>query len=204
MTTLYIDTTYDISIGVLGQDDHWLNFQVFKGQKVSNVLQKEVYNILKNQNLKLNSITKVITVSGPGFYTGLRLSEGFADILNISGMKHFSFLSYQVPKILGISQGVWVTKAYRGEYLIHSWNAEKNSDLLISESDLKSNLGHLDEVFIHSDSAIDDKLLSNLKSFQTTQSLIQQNPEKIFRSIISQTPSYYFRAPEDEFKVSEK
>lgn len=204
MTTLYIDTTYDISIGVLGQNDLWLEFQVFKGQRVSNVLQKEVYNILKNQNLKLNNIKRIISVAGPGFYTGLRLSEGFADILNMTGVSHISFLSYQVPKLLGINQGIWVTKAYRGEYLIHSWDDEKNSDFLISENQLSSHLSQANDIFIHSDSAVDDKLLRNLKSFQKTQSLIQKYPEKIFQGMTSQIPSYYFRAPEDEFKVSDK
>jgi tRNA threonylcarbamoyladenosine biosynthesis protein TsaB len=204
LTTLYIDTTYDISIGILSQATHWLEFQIYKGQRVSNILQKEVHNLLRTQNLKLKNISKVVTVAGPGFYTGLRLSEGFADILNISGISHFSFLSYQVPKLIGISEGVWITKAYRGEYLIHSWDPVNKTDLLISDTELNNHLSQLENAFIHSESAIDDKILKNLKEFQTTQSLIQKYPDKIFKEIISQEPSYYFRAPEDEFKVSQK
>lgn len=204
MTTLFIDTTYDISIGVLGQNDLWLDFQIFKGQKVSNVLQKEIYNILKKHDLKLNTFTNVISVAGPGFYTGLRLSEGFADVLKLSGIQHFSFLSYHIPRLVGIEEGAWITKAYRGEYLIHKWGLDKSSDILISEHELNSHLSNLKNIFIHSESAVDDKIMNSIQNYQTTQNLIQKYPENIFKHLNYQTSSYYFRAPEDEFKVSVK
>ena len=81
MASLFIDSTYDITLGILDDDLGWIKFERFFGQKASAIIQKETHNLLQSAGLKLTELSSVITIAGPGFYTGLRLSEGFADVL---------------------------------------------------------------------------------------------------------------------------
>jgi len=207
LAILFIDSTYDITLGLLDPNLGWINFEKFSGQKASSIIQKETHNILKSADLKVNDLSTIISVAGPGFYTGLRLSEGFADVLIFSGIKHYSFLSYSIPALAGVASGVWMTKAYRGEYFFHFWNGNVVRNELVAAKELEQFLKTVDKssFYIHSDSAIDDFSRNLLEKTLTTHELLKVKSEVIFTSIInSQTKvdSFYFRAPEDEFKVS--
>lgn len=208
MPALFIDSTYDITLGVLDDELGWINFDTFYGQKASSVIQKEAYEMLRKSQLDILNLTSVVTVAGPGFYTGLRLSEGFADVLSFSGVRNFSFFSYDVPAWTGVESGVWMTKAYRGEYFFHFWDKDKSENKLVAAKELENFLKTLDNsyFYIHSEAAIDDfsrKLLP--ESRQTGLMLLKKNSKDIFQYLFttqSKVDSYYFRAPEDEFKVS--
>lgn len=202
MTALFVDTTYDISIGLLDHNLEWLEHKKFSGQKVSNVLQTETHVMLQRHGLKLRQITKIITTAGPGFYTGLRLSEGFADVLHFAGIEHVSFLTYHIPRLVGISSGCWVTKAYRGEYLFHHWDGDRSQDKLVASRDLAVYCSSLSSVYIHSESAIDDLLREQFPNRIAADELLKSHPREVFKGLIGIVPSYYFRAPEDEFKVA--
>ena len=207
MTSLFIDTTYDITLGILDDDLGWINFETFYGQKVSNILQKETHRLLDANSLKILDLDSVISIAGPGFYTGLRLSEGFADVLIFSGIKHFSFLSYTIPHLAGIENGIWMTKAYRGEYFFHLWNKEVSQNHLIAAKELEGFLSNVDKTsfYIHSENAIDDLSRGLIGERKTTLELLKDNSKNIFSKIINaqiKNESFYFRAPEDEFKVS--
>lgn len=207
MASLFIDSTYDITLGLLDDQLGWIEFKRFYGQKASSIIQTETYNLLKLSKLCLKELTHVITIAGPGFYTGLRLSEGFADVMTFHGSKHLNFLSYDIPFYSGVESGTWMTKAYRGEYFFHHWNKTEKFNKLISTKDLSSYLKTVDKsnFYIHSDSAIDDLARELLGSYLTTTSLLENNPRVIFPAVLNEshkTESFYFRAPEDEFKVS--
>lgn len=207
MTSLFIDSTYDISLGILDDNLGWVNFESFYGQKVSNIIQKETHRLLSQNSLKLLELDSVISIAGPGFYTGLRLSEGFADVLNFSGMKHYSFLSYAVPYLTGVERGSWMTKAYRGEYFFHTWTGLDSQNTLVSAKELEIFLSTVDKssLYIHSDSAIDDLTRGLIGDRKTTLDLLKHNSQVVFSKIITnqtKNESFYFRAPEDEFKVS--
>lgn len=207
MAFLFIDTTYDITLGLLDQSLEWVSFETHVGQKVSHVIQMQTHVLLKSQGLSLRDLEGVITVAGPGFYTGLRLSEGFADVLSFSGLKHYSFLSYSIPTLAGLHSGVWMTKAYRGEYFFHHWNSTSHKNELISTKELEGYVSGLadSEFYIHSDSALDETSRKSIKKSITTLELLKRYPQKIFEKIVkngSRIDSFYFRAPEDEFKVS--
>lgn len=207
MTALFIDSTYDITIGILGDDLGWIDFKKFSGQKASTVIQKETHAMLGSFGIKLKDIESIITIAGPGFYTGLRLSEGFADVLKFSGIKHYSLLSYTIPRLLDIRSGTWMTKAYRGEYFFHTWSSEGQKNELISTSELEKYSLNISKsnFYIHSDSGIDEFSKRFFIDSSTTHDLLRKNPNKIFTELLNSTEksdSFYFRAPEDEFKVS--
>jgi tRNA threonylcarbamoyladenosine biosynthesis protein TsaB len=204
---LFIDSTYDISIGVLDENLEWSVLETFSGVKASSVLQKETHKILKNLDLNLKDIKSIVTIAGPGFYTGLRLSEGFADVLSFSGLKHYSFYSHHIAQFLGHSSGVWLTKAYRGEYFFHTWNEHQRKDELIQLKDLKSYLENIkdEKLFIHSESAIDDHIKDFNYTLISTRDLLSKKPEIIFKAILSSSlkvDSFYFRPAEEEFKAN--
>jgi len=207
LALLFVDTTYDITLGILDENLGWMKFDKFFGQKASAIIQSETYNLLESVHLKISDITSLISIAGPGFYTGLRLSEGFADVLTFAGIKHYSFLSYSIPFLSGATNGVWMTKAYRGEYFFHFWDSTSSRNELVAAKDLEEFIKSVDmsNFYIHSESSIDDYSRKFLTSYLTTNELLEKYSPKILSSVIlsdSKKESFYFRAPEDEFKVS--
>lgn len=207
MASLFIDSTYDVTLGILDDSQGWIQFEKFANQKASAIIQTETHNLLKKAGLKVSAIDSVITVAGPGFYTGLRLSEGFADVFIFNGKKHYSFMSYEIPKITGVKAGVWMTKAYRGEYFFHLWDEAGSKNEIVSSKELEAFMKNVDKshFYIHSDSAIDELSRSMISDPLKTVDLLKTHSSEIFSYIIKNSlkvDSYYFRAPEDEFKVS--
>ena len=205
MSILFVDSTYDITLGLLDDDFSWLHFQHFSGKKASTILQKEAFALLKNHNLKASDLKAVVSVAGPGFYTGLRLSEGLADVFKFFGIAHYAFYSYDLPQWCGIEEGSWLTKAYRGEYFFHHWNKDHSENILVSTIELEAKLSEIKKLFVHTESAMDKHSLDLIKDFSVTYDLLKKHPREIFQHIISsdlKQESYYFRAPEDEFRVS--
>lgn len=204
MTALFIDSTYDITLGILDDDLGWINFEKFTNQKASAIIQTETHKLMTKAGIKFPQVKSVYSVAGPGFYTGLRLSEGFADVLSFSGISHFSFLSYDIPKMTGITGGVWMTKAYRGEYFFHFWDGNEGRNELVSAKELEKFIGTVDKsnFYIHSESAIDDFSRDLVSDRKCTHDLLKTHSKSIFSQVNSKLDSFYFRAPEDEFKVS--
>lgn len=207
MASLFIDSTYDITLGILDDELGWIKFQRFYNQKASAIIQKETHQLLQEAKLSMKDLRQVITIAGPGFYTGLRLSEGFADVMTFVGASHFNFMSYSIPSLTGVAEGTWMTKAYRGEYFFHHWKGHQSENKLIASKELEDYLSHVDKssFYIHSESAIDDFSRAFISQWKTTSELLETQPKNIFTKILSnpqKMDSYYFRAPEDEFKVS--
>jgi tRNA threonylcarbamoyladenosine biosynthesis protein TsaB len=205
LAILYVDTTYDITLGLLDEKLEWLSFKRYQGQKVSSVLQLETFHMCQEHQLKPSELNAVVTVAGPGFYTGLRLSEGLADVFTFFGIPHYSFYSYEVPAMLGVSSGAWVTKAYRGEYFFHHWSGPDSTNELISAKELTAHpLAHA--AYVHSDSALDQALLDRFPGRISTFELLKHGPSPVFTKVLAEKmrrESFYFRAPEDEFRVSQ-
>lgn len=203
MSYLYVDSTYDLTLGILSKDLNWLSFDTYSGHKASAIIQSKTYDLLKKCGLATSSLSGIITVNGPGFYTGLRLAEGFSDIFAVFGVKQFSFYTYEIPRWCGYSEGVWFTKAYRGEYFFYRWSEASESKELKRAQDLVENI-HDKNCFIHSLLCLD--LLSSevARDPVETQALLLKYPELIFKNVIAKQPCepFYFRAPEDEFKVN--
>lgn len=204
MSYLFIDSTYDLIIGVLDDGLNWLSFERQTGTKASAIIQVRAYELLTQHDIKLNELKGVITVNGPGFYTGLRLAEGFADVLKFFAVPHYSFYSYEIPLWCGYTEGCWFTKAYRGEYFLYRWTEEGSKQELLAAKDLAQGIGET-KFFIHSDSSLDEKSTPYILNPIMTMELLKEKPQEIFKPVLefkTQRESFYFRAPEDEFKVN--
>lgn len=97
-----------------------------------------------------------------------------------------------------------MTKAYRGEYFVYEWDQNGGRTKLLTSKELES-FSPVGEVFIHSETSLDERMQRLTSSASSTNDLVRKYPEKIFQQIISHKlvrESYYFRAPEDEFRMN--
>lgn len=205
MSYLFIDSTYDLSLGVLDDGLNWLSFETIEGRKVSTVMQARVLELLNQHGIAPAQLSGIFTVNGPGFYTGLRLSEGFADVLHFFGIPTFAFYSYEIPAWCGVESGVWFTKAYRGEYFFNEWDHAGEKSKLVTVKELPEALEQQDILYIHSGASLDELSKKLISQSISTLTLIKENPKVIFQKILQdkiQREAFYFRAPEDEFKVN--
>jgi tRNA threonylcarbamoyladenosine biosynthesis protein TsaB len=203
LSYLFIDSTYDLYLGVLDDRLNWLSFDKHVGQKASAIIQVKAHEELKRHKLNPRELKGIITVNGPGFYTGLRLAEGFSDVFSFFGIKQYSFYSYEIPLWCGYESGRWFTKAYRGEYFFYKWNSEVSSQKLVAAKDIPSEIGD-EKFFIHSSSSLDAISEVLIKDPVETIKLLKEKPQTVFKNVLTglRREPFYFRAPEDEFKVN--
>ncbi len=102
---------------------------------------------------------------------------------------------------------MWMTKAYRGEYFFHFWDEHSSRNELVQAKNLSDFMKtiDMDNFYIHSDAAVDDISRQYFSNPKTTFELLKENSDSVFEAILKAQPridSFYFRAPEDEFKVS--
>ncbi len=205
MSYLFIDSTYELSLGVLDDGLNWLAFESHGGgQKASAIIQARSYELLTNCKLNPKDLSGIIIVNGPGFYTGLRLAEGFADVFTFFGVKQFSLYSYEIPLWCGFESGTWFTKAYRGEYYYYHWDKSGPRQELLSVKEIEKGLT-AQQIFIHSQASMDVVSTALISQPIETTDLLKKHSKEIFSQVINNNlkrESFYFRAPEDEFKVN--
>lgn len=205
MSYLFIDSTYELSLGVLDDGLNWLAFESHGGgQKASAIIQARSYELLSKFNLNPKELSGIIIVNGPGFYTGLRLAEGFADVFTFFGVKQFSLYSYEIPLWCGFESGTWFTKAYRGEYYYYHWDKSGSRQELLSVKEIEKGLTN-QQIFIHSPASMDAISTALISQPIETTDLLKKHSKEIFSQVINNNlkrESFYFRAPEDEFKVN--
>jgi tRNA threonylcarbamoyladenosine biosynthesis protein TsaB len=205
LSYLFIDSTYELSLGVLDDGLNWLVFESHGGgQKASAIIQARSYELLSKFKLNPKELTGIIIVNGPGFYTGLRLAEGFADVFTFFGVKQFSLYSYEIPLWCGHEAGTWFTKAYRGEYFYYHWDNSGSKQELLSVKEIEKGLKG-QQIFIHSRASMDAVSSALISRPIETTDLLQKHSKEIFSQVINNNlkrESFYFRAPEDEFKVN--
>lgn len=191
MHFLYIDSTNGLTIGLLDKDYNWLHLENLEEKKPSEVVHKKIHNLCEKFQVDIKQ-SSLIIAAGPGSYTGMRLGEGIAHILKIAGIKIYSFYHFEVPKLIGIESGRFVTNAFKGQYFIYDWSKDSQSNFLMNAEDL--NLSQ--EVFI----ILEDL---NFKNGKSTKKLIAENSKVLFESVVKRDlylNSYYFRAIDEEFK----
>jgi tRNA A37 threonylcarbamoyladenosine modification protein TsaB len=179
-----------------------MDLRIKEGQKSSAVLHAELHDLMKTCSIKPSDIKQVVYVAGPGFYTGLRMAYGIADILKLTGAKLTSLYTFDIPTLLGFKTYTWITKAYRGEVFVFEKSASSKHPKLFSENDflIKNWEG---EVFVHHRNALDELMASKLTNVQSTQDLFQKNLKAICQQVQSASllkELFYFRPPEEEFK----
>ena len=193
---LFVDTTNDITLGLLNDKFEWLEYKFLESKKSSAELHYLVYELLLEFNLEVSGLTAVIYCAGPGSYTGMRVSAGMTDILGSSGVKVNSFYHFNVPELLDVKEGCWVAKAFKGEYFLYKWNLGRCERLkkLIPEKTL---LNETEDVNCYAGVAV-----PGLDQLILTRELIKSEPFKIFSKVINNNTVedlYYYRPLEEEF-----
>ena len=100
---LYVDTTDQLTLGLVDQDFLFLNYTEIKTNKSSELIHSSILNSLNNANVDISLITKMFLLSGPGSYTGMRVGEGIAKIFEWQNLEVFSHYwsgsVYRFPKL---------------------------------------------------------------------------------------------------------
>jgi len=205
MTVFFIDSSYDLTWALIeNKETFHLHNSVEK--KLSKNFHFEVFQKLSLMNISFQKdIDSILYCAGPGFYTGLRVSQVFSDL---SGVKNlYNYFSYEVPFILGEQKYIWMTKAYRGEYFIYKFEKSQGVKILVSEKDDVTNLVEGFKVFapdyfiLNQDNflnKINAEIFSIQYSFDLLMEILNYSKKEKSRHNL-----YYFRLPEEEFKVSQ-
>ncbi|MBC7429920.1 MAG: hypothetical protein H7336_15000 [Bacteriovorax sp.] len=196
MHSLYVDSTSGLVIGLLDSKFKWIEYADTNEKKPSEVIHFEIYNLVQKYKLDLKDMNFFFS-AGPGSYTGMRLGEGIAQILAWDEKKVYSFHHFDVPELIGIDKGYWVTNAFKGQVFIYNWDKKSGfaDKELVNSADFKI-----------IDPELGYTLSADIKDFchlKTTKELIKNSSEKIFSIVLNmklREPPYYFRTLEEEFK----
>lgn len=189
---LYLDTTSKITYGILNQDFEWISYKQVDSNKGSALVHGLIYEENKKHQIELKDVKCVFYCAGPGSYTGMRVSEGFIQILNWQNIDFFSFHHFEVPGLLEVKKGRWVSKAFKGEYFVCEWLNDNQEIKLIKESSFtfKGDIYSFDE-----DIATDEPY--------NTQNLVFKRSKDFFSKVLSlklKRKLYYYRPINEEFK----
>ncbi len=202
-TSLYIDSSEHLVLGLLDDKLKWIDFLDTKERKGSGILHGLLHELLENQNLSFKDLKQVFFTAGPGSYTGMRLGEGMCQVLEMEDVKINSFYHFEVPYLLGEEKGVWISKAFKREVFVYQWNGDDSDTGLIPETDLENSLNEWEKsglsVYTHFAGILDQKLTS-------TSDMIHDQSDKLFGGVAKldeRKAPYYYRTDEKEFHVSQ-
>jgi tRNA threonylcarbamoyladenosine biosynthesis protein TsaB len=192
--SLFVDSTSGLTIGLLDSNYSWVEYMSLDEKKPSEIIHFEIFNLLKKHNLKLANMQCFVS-SGPGSYTGMRLSEGLAQVFELNHMPVYSFYHFDIPRFSGITEGFWITNAFKGQLFVYQWKGDQvekqliNKDAFVIEN---QKMGFTLD--------LNDPLFLNLVS---TKNLLKDKASEIFSKISSQKlreAPYYFRPLDEEFR----
>lgn len=193
MHSFFIDSTSGLTIGLMRPDFSWIEYLELAEKKPSEVIHFEIFNLLQKHGLCLSHLQLFVS-SGPGSYTGMRLSEGLAQIFELSQIPVYSFYHFDIPRLTGTKNGFWVTNAFKGQVFLYQWNELKIEKQLVNK-----------EEFVVKDSSFgftldnSDMMFSSLTS---TKEIIKNKASELFGHIVkvqNRVPPYYFRSLDEEF-----
>ena len=192
MKSLFIDTTEEIALGILGENLEFEEYCHFSNKYSASRIHFHLNNILQKHKIPLKDIKRLYVASGPGSYTGLRVTEGIAQIMKWQGKEVLSFYQFEIPFMAGVEQGVWISQAWKDELFVYSWKGREHLSELVPAP--KYEISGKEYSFGEKCRGVD--VGSNRK-------LLQKHASTIFTCITHRgeylTP-YYYRKVEQEFK----
>lgn len=200
MAYLFIDTTSNLKIGLLSEEMKWMSLHNLDEKKPSEIIHKIIHESLLANNLSIKEISKVIACAGPGSYTGMRLSEGIVQVVELAGVPANTFYHFDLPNFLGVKKYFWVATAFKGEYFIFLFDNAVITKKLVKKEDLKLELSKYED-FAAFALAPDENLPAHFR-FTTTE--IVNNPEKYMKEVIARNTrdhAFYYRSVDEEFKI---
>lgn len=190
MKGLYLDTCDFLCIGILDSENKFIDYLQVQDKKSSSLMHNEVFELLKKNKLEINDLEFLIFSSGPGSYTGVRLAEGAAQVLGWKIEKVSTFYHFEVPYLLGVAEGEFVTNAHKGEYFIYDWKEGSSNVSLVDKKNFENrNFYSIGEN------------LDGEKSHSTA-NLIKENSQELFSKVVERgewLEPYYYRTIEKEF-----
>lgn len=199
MAYLFLDTSSYLNCGVLNSSFEWDDYIKTDIAKSSGHVHGVLDELLEKNNIQWSELDGLIVSSGPGSYTGMRVSEGIAQILEIDQLPIYSFYHFEVLSDLGKS-GIWVSEAFKGEFFFYDTDKERGRLLNLEELSLE--LEELDEVY-----ALDSTVRGVDHQFHSTLSLLKESPKLFFSQLVKQKRRqgpYYYRPEDVEFTLKAK
>lgn len=187
MSYLFIDSTHDITIGIWSKDDSWISYCTEIGQKGSQVVHTLIDEMLKKHKMVFGSLKGVIHASGPGSYTGMRLSEGIVQVLEWHNLESYSFYHFEVPLFLEMNDYIWQSDAFKGEIFTFD---SKTQERKLTKKEEEPRPSVLDTYTHH-------------ETKMNTKDLIHKRADDLFNYVLDnkiRRDIYYYRKLEDEFK----
>lgn len=132
MNYLFLDTSVNLTIGVLDEKLQWVDLVEIETKKTSEVIHSKIFEILSKNGLTVNSNFEIISIVGPGSYTGMRIVEGVNQIFELEGKKIYSFHTFCLPEFMKIDWTYVCFMAFKNEVFLYDRN--KTSKLVSVEN----------------------------------------------------------------------
>ncbi len=199
MAYLFLDTASTLHCGILDDKFHWIDYISTEILRSSGQVHGILDQLMTKHQLSWQDIAGLIVSSGPGSYTGMRVSEGIAQILELDGVAVFSFYHFDLLADFGLS-GYWVSEAFKGEFFCY--NSKTKSSELLRLEDLLQKLADRDDLY-----ALDDQVRGIDLIFKSTRSLIHDKGKEFFHKLITEQRRevpFYYRPEQVEFTLKSK
>ncbi len=199
MNYLYIDTTNNLTLGLLDSNFEWVEKVFFETKRTSEIIHGEIHHLLLKHDITLNEIKAYFTISGPGSYTGMRVSEGINQVLELEDKKIYSFPSYLFCEQLCEVWDFWFYPAFKNEIFVRSPRGEEklvsSEDFLVDYVEAKLKLVSFGQG------------LKGVESVFDSATLLDKSCSKVFRLVSEANmrhKPFYFRPLDVEFSKSSK
>ena len=192
---LYLDTTHGIVLGLIDEKLNWLEYASIDNAKSSAILHSEIHKILNKYEIEPTGLKSLIYCAGPGSYTGMRVSEGLAQIFEMAKIPLYPFYHFEVPYIFNNDSGIWIDHAFKGEIFIYEWNKLENSTSRVASDEL--NLSQYKNIYSYNNQILDSDV-------ESTSEMIKKNPSILLKKLLTESSLnrelYYYRDLSEEFR----
>lgn len=203
MRSLFIDTSEKLCLGLLDENYQWVDYDSTELKRSAGSLHQRIYELLEKNDLNLKQVDRLFCLSGPGSYTGIRISESMAQIWNWQGIETYSFYHFEVPGLCGIEQGTWFSFAFKGELFYTTWEGNEYNYQFV-DVDNEGGIEQIDKSFLFTH-FVTDYIPESLKadSLQLTSDIIFKQAPEVFSKVTEQKlrrSPYYYRPLDVEFR----
>lgn len=197
MNYLFLDTSVNLTIGILDEKFQWIDLVEIETKKTSEVIHSTIYKILSKNRLTVNSDFAIISIVGPGSYTGMRIVEGVNQIFELEGKKIYSFHTFCIPEFMKIEWTHICFMAFKNEVFLYDKN-KINQLVPVEIFNHNYTLGENNKLITYGDSFKDQA--SAVFDIRPT---FLKDPSGVLKEILKadmRHEPFYFRPVEVEFK----